>query len=68
MAHSAAPYLPAGFNRLQNAEECEALPPDVLARIVLEAIEALMDLDVLADVRKEVKQRKQLLAALPVEG
>ncbi len=68
MAHSAALYLPAGFNRLQNAEECEALPPDVLARIVLEAIEALMDLDVLADVRKEVKQRKQLLAALPVEG
>ncbi len=40
----------------------------MLARIVLEAIEALMDLDVLADVRKEVKQRKQLLAALPVEG
>ena len=68
MAHSAALYLPAGFNRLQNAEECEALPPDVLARIVLEAIEALMDLDVLADVRKEVKQRKQLLAALPVAG
>ncbi len=68
MAHSAALYLPAGFNRLQNAEECEALPPDVLARIVLEAIEALMDLDVLADVRKEVKQRKQLLGALPVEG
>jgi len=46
--------------------QCEALPPDVLARIVLEAIEALMDLDVLADVRKEVKQRKQLLAALPL--
>ena len=56
--------MPAGFNRLQNAEECEALPPDVLARIVLEAIEALMDLDVLAGVkREEVKQRKQLFAA-----
>ena len=41
------------------------MPPDVLARIVLEAI----DLDVLAGVkRKEVSQRKQLLAALPVEG
>ena len=39
------------------------MPPDVLARIVLEAI----DLDVLAGVkRKEVKQRKQLLAALPL--
>ena len=48
---------------------CEALPPDVLAHIVLEAIEAQIDLDVLAGVkRKEVKQRKQLLAALPVEG
>ena len=68
MAHSAALYLPAGFNRLQNAEECEALPPDVLARIVLEAIEAQIDLKVLAGVkREEVKQRKQLLAALPVE-
>lgn len=33
-------------------------PPDVLARIVLEAIEAQIDLDVLAGVkREEVKQR-----------
>ena len=48
-----------------NSCQFEAVPPDVLARIVLEA----MDLDVLAGVkRKEVKQRKQLLAALPVEG
>jgi len=47
----------------------EAVPPDVLARIVLDAIQAQIDLDVLAGVkRKEVKQRKQLLAALPVEG
>ena len=47
--------------------QCEALPPDVLARIVLEAIEAQIDLKVLAGVkREEVKQRKQLLAALPL--
>ena len=40
----------------------------MLARIVLEAIEAQIDLKVLAGVkREEVKQRKQLLAALPVE-
>ncbi len=52
-----------------NSCQFEAVPPDVLARIVLDAIQAQIDVDVLTGVkRKEVMQRKQLLAALPVEG
>ena len=47
--------------------QCEALPPDVLAAIVEHAITTRLDEDALADVkREEVKQRKQLLAALPL--
>ena len=46
--------------------QCEALPPDVLARIVRQAMESHIDLEMLTDLkREEVEQRRQLLAELP---
>ncbi len=44
--------------------QAEAIPPDVLAGIVRDAIESRLDLDALADVRAaEQRDRARLLAA-----
>jgi hypothetical protein len=53
----------------RRACQLEALAPDVLARVLAEAIESHVDLDILeADRKAEVEERRKIAKALPAPG